>query len=96
MKRTKYFLAALLMFSAVCGTLGGCSDSETEQAHNEERIEYDLTNPSLINLYKGELYEIGLELEAEEETAVTVSVYSDRGEKRGEISLEGIEGTVTC
>lgn len=96
MKRTKYFLAALMMFSAVCGALGGCFDSETEQAHNEERIKYDLTNPSLINLYKGELYEIGLELEAEEETTITVSVYSDRGEKMGEISLEGIEGTVTC
>ncbi|MCM1333600.1 MAG: hypothetical protein NC084_08750 [Bacteroides sp.] len=97
MDRVKYFLTILLMLSVVLGVLGGCSDPETEQAHNEERIVYELTgDPSLINLYKGRLYVIDSELKTEKESDITVSVYSDRGKKNEELFIEGVEGTIAC
>lgn len=96
MKRIKCVLAAMLAFCILCGLLSGCSKPEGAQAHNEERLKYDFTEALLINLYKGELYAIGLPQGTETETGTKVEVFSENGEKKRELFLEGIDVYPSC
>lgn len=96
MKRIKRFIAAMLTFSITCGMLGGCKASEGEKIHNEDRVKYDLTDASLINLYKGNLYTVDLLQSTESENGTRVEIFGEQGEKKGELFIKEMDGSISC
>ena len=97
MKKLKYRLVAVIIaLSMTCGISAGCSTTEEKEIHNEERVKYNLAEASLINLYKGDLYAVGLSQDTTTENNTRVEIFAKDGEKKGELLIKNTNGSISC
>lgn len=99
MRKAKRFLGIILA-SLAAAFSSGCSEPAEKHIGNSERVQYEIEGETreltVFDLYKGELYGIALDLAAQVTDSVEIGIYSDDGRKRGAVSVDGIDGSVTC
>lgn len=99
MIRTRQIISILLAL-CIAAVSAGCSVSEKKRYYYAERLKYELADdtPELtcFDLYNGELYGVALDLSANSTDAVRLGIYSKDGGKKGDISIGGINGVVSC
>lgn len=99
MRRSRRIIGAILAF-VFAASAAGCSKPDEKQIHYTERIQYEIDEKApelaVFDLYNGELYGIKTDLGSEISDAVEIEIYSDNGRKKDDVSISGIDGSVTC
>lgn len=90
---------AILLAGITALSFSGCSGPKEKQAGSSERVQYEIeeeTELICLDLYKGDLYGLVLDLGTRPAYSVKLAIYSESGKEKGSVSVSGITGGISC